>query len=296
MIQICLLLTLLVLSLISANPTSARSLEEIRKSGEIRIGLSPIHPSVCSVLPEGCRTNCRFSGPAYEIALAFAQSLGTGIKPRFLSVGWDEQFYNEEGKTVREGSYTPALLASGQVDLYPNNLSVNKWRKKKFDFVVLFPSRRMVVVHRSQKEKMKKIQDLAGKTALVEKDTSYHTWLQEQNLTVFSEHPMIIRLVTTREGLRLLNDGEANFTVIDSDAAIWAIREEYRNLEMAFPVGGNDENGWGLRKQDQDLQNAVQQFFNRQRADENSDLNRIWQHYYGMSLTEFIRLVSAIPE
>jgi membrane-bound lytic murein transglycosylase F len=286
----------LMLAFCPFSSIQARSLEEINRTGEIRIGISPIHPSICSAAPQGCRTDCRITGPAHEIALAFAAYLGPNIRPRFLRIEWDEQFFNQAGKTIRENAYTPELLASGQVDLYPNNLSVNEWRKKKMDIVTLFPSRRMVIVNRSRKETIKTLLDLAGKVAVVEKDTSYHTWLQEQNQGVFASHPVRIRLMGTDECLKAVDKGEADFTMIDSDAAIWAVRQEYRNLDMAFPVGATDENGWGLRKQDKDLQEKVRQFFREQRADDHSDLNRIWQKYYGMSLTQFIRLVGAIVE
>ncbi|MBI5591558.1 MAG: transporter substrate-binding domain-containing protein [Deltaproteobacteria bacterium] len=289
-------LAVLILAFFPISAAQARSLEEINRTGEIRIGISPIHPSVCRAAPQGCRTDCQITGPAYEIALAFAATLGPNIKPRFLRIDWDEQFFNKDGKTIREDAYTPELLGSGRVDLYPNNLSVNEWRRKKMDIVTLFPSRRMVIVNRSRKEAIKMPSDLAGKVAATEKDTSYHTWLQEQNQGAFASHPIVIRLMGTDECLKAVEKGEVDFTMIDSDAAIWAVRQEYKNLDMAFPVGTTDENGWGLRKQDKDLQETVRRFFREQRADDQSALNLIWRKYYGMSLTQFIRLVGAMME
>ncbi len=289
-------LAALMLAFFPFSNVQARSLAEINRTGEIRFGISPIHPSVCRAEPQGCRTDCRITGPAYDIALAFAATLGPNVRARFLRIDWDEQFFNQDGKNIRDDAYTPELLASGQVDLYPNNLSTNEWRKKKMDMVTLFPSRRMVIVNRFRKEAIRNSSDLAGKVAVVEKDTSYHTWLQEQDRGVFASHPIEIRLMNTDECLKAVDKGEADFTIIDSDAAIWAVRQEYRNLDMVFPIGTTDENGWGLRKQDNDLQDAVRRFFSAQRADEHSELNRIWQKYYGMSLTQFTRLVGAIME
>ena len=37
----------------------ARSLEEINRTGEIRVGISPIHPSICSATIRGCRSRIR---------------------------------------------------------------------------------------------------------------------------------------------------------------------------------------------------------------------------------------------
>lgn len=288
---------MLILSGILFCPSvDARSLDEIRQSKEIRIGISPIHPSICSAEPPGCRTDCRISGPAYDLAMAFVSTLGKDITPRFIRIDWDEQFFNTDGKTVREAAYTPELLSSGQVDLYPSNLSVNEWRSKKLDFVTLFPSRRMVIINRSRKADFRTPVDLAGKTAAIEKDTSYHTWMQEQNQGVYAKNPIIIRLVSTEDALNAVDNGEMDFTMIDSDAAIWAVRYQYKQCDMAFPVGATDENGWAFRKEDKDLQDAVRTFFKQQRADDNSALNRIWQQYYGMSMTQFIQLVGSISK
>lgn len=283
-------------SLSCAVTARARSLEEIRKTKEIRVCLSPIHPSVCSAQPEGCRDNCQFSGPTYDAVAAFVSSLGDGIVPRFIRVGWDEQFFNKAGVTVRDASYTPELLASNRCDLYPSNLAKNEWRLNKMDFVTMFPNRRMVIVKRSEKDRFKTPADLAGKTAAVVKDTSHHAWLEQQNHGAFSDHPVTIRVMSMEDSLNAVSKGEADFTMMDSDAAIWAIRHEYGDTDMAFAVGTADEIGWAFRKQDKDLQEAVRVFFEQQRAHLDSALNRIWQKYYSMSLTDFVRLVSSIPE
>lgn len=273
-----------------------RSLEEIRRTKEIRICVSPIHASICVVEPPGCRDGCQISGPAYDAAMAFAAFLGDQIVPLFRSVEWDEQFFNENGVTVKEDSYTPELLASGKCDIYPNNLTKNGWRNNKFDIVTMFPSRKMVIVKRSEKDRFKTLTDLAGKTAAIEKRTSYYTWLLEQNQGIFSENPVKISPSSVDEGLRAVMDGRADFKLLDADAAFWVIRNSYPGLDMAFAAGPTDELGWGFRKEDKDLQEAARTFFEQQRADENSQLNQIWRKYFGMSLTGFVALVSSISQ
>ncbi len=228
--------------------------------------------------------------------MAFVAGLGNGIVPRFRCVGWDEQFFNKNGMTAYEDAYTPELPASGQFDIYPGNLAKNDWRLKKLDFVTLFPNRRMVVVKRSERNRFNTLADLAGKTASVEKSTSHHAWLLEQNQGAFSSHPVAIRLMPVDEGLRAVAGGAVDFTIIDADAAIWTVRNQYPETDMAFAVGPTDEIGWTFRKEDKDLQEAVRVFFHQQRTDKNSELNRIRQKYCGMSLTDFVGLVSSIPQ
>jgi membrane-bound lytic murein transglycosylase MltF len=289
-------LIVLAASICAPVGAAGRSLEDIRVTKEIRVCLSPIHPSVCTAKPEGCRDDCRFSGPAYEAAMAFVNYLGNGVVPRFRSVGWDEQFFNKQGVTAHADGYTPELLASGECDFYPSNMAKNEWRSQKIDFVTLFPNRRMVVVKRSERDRFKTLADLAGKTAVIEKNTSFHTWLLEQNQKAFASHPVTIRVMPVDEGIRAVMGGEADFTIIDADAAIWAVRNQYTESDMAFAVGPTDEIGWAFRKEDKDLQNTAREFFEQQRTVKDSELNRIWQTYYGMSLTDFIGLVSSIPQ
>ena len=91
------------------------------------------------------------------MSAAFATSLGVEIQAKFIRIDLDEQYFNHKGKTDREAAYTPALLANGKCDFYPNNLTKNEWRLKKLDFVALFPSRMMVVVAKSKQAQIKTV-------------------------------------------------------------------------------------------------------------------------------------------
>jgi ABC-type amino acid transport substrate-binding protein len=245
--------------------------------------------------PPDCRDDCTFSGPAYEAVLAFVATLGTDIKPTFRRVAWDEQFFNQQGHTDREASYTPALLAAGTCDLYPSNLTMTAWRLKKLDFVPLFQSRMMVVVHTARQKQFNGPADLAGKTAAVQKDTSFHTWLQAQNEAAYAANPVHIQLFGPGASLTAVDAGAVDFTITDADTAIWSTRYQFKNAVVAFPVGPPDEIGWAFRKQDQDLQAAVAQFFARQKASPTSTLNRIWENHFGLTLNKFETLVKTLP-
>jgi len=272
-------------------PAQARSLEEIRQSKEIRICLS----SDILVTPEppDCRDNCKFSGLIYEESAAFANTLGNEIQPKFLNVGWDEQFFNKEGKIVYEADYTPALLDSEKCDFFPTHLTKNEWRLKKMDFVTLFPNRMMVIVRKSEKAGFKSVADLAGKSAAMSDATSYSTWLKEQNRTVFAANPAKIQFVKTGdEGVNEVETGKADFTLMDSDKAIWLARHVLKNATVAFPVGPTDEIGWAFRKEDKDLQAAAQKFFDENRSAA-SLLNKIWESYFGITMNMFISIIKA---
>ncbi|MBF0289896.1 MAG: transporter substrate-binding domain-containing protein [SAR324 cluster bacterium] len=230
----------------------------------------------------------------YEETLLFTKFLGKGVQPKYTHIQWSDQFKNKQGKIIHDGEYTPQYLASGECDIYPNNLTKNDWRLKKMDFVMLFPSRMMVIVHKSERIKYHKPMDLSGKVAVVEANTSFHSWLVEQNKTSFQKNPIQITLMNVNLLLEQLVNKQANFSIFDADSAMWITQNEYPQLSIAFPIGSMDQIGWMFRKSDKQLQKKVDLFFNSQRADQNSAINQIWKKYYGMDLIKFVRIISSI--
>lgn len=274
-------------------PAPARSLAEIVRTHELRACIVAFHPAAATAAPPACRENCHFSGPVYDEVQTFSRHLGKAIRLRTLRVEWDEQFFNQHDQTDREASYTPKLLADGSCDVFPNRLTKNAWRLKKMDFVTLFSSRLMVVAHASQQGRLLSADQLAGRRAAVLKNSTYYTWLLEQNASRYRANPVRLQLMSVEDSLRAVDDGQVDFTLLDSDIAIWSTRHQFKHAYVAFPVGGKDEIGWGMRKEDKDLQAAVAEFFAQQRKSEHSDLNRIWTRYYGLSLNKMITLVNS---
>lgn len=273
-------------------PAQARSLETIQQTGEIRFCIADFHPAIAIAEPSGCRDDCTFKGPVYEAALDFALTLGSDIKAKFVRVEWDEQFHNQDGETDRQGSYTPELLASGTCDIYPSHLTKLDWRLKKLDFVTLFPNRIMVVVNKQKKRDFSKPEDLAGKVAAVTKDTSFDTWLQAQNESAYKDDPIELRYMSSFDAIKAVEAGEADFTLLDGDLAIWTINRQFKQTALGFPVGSPDEIGWAFRKEDKDLQHLVERYFAVERKASYSKTNTRWKRIYGLSLQDFIKLVA----
>ncbi|WP_158253676.1 transporter substrate-binding domain-containing protein [Chromobacterium alticapitis] len=274
-------------------PAQARPLSEIIKTRELRACIVPYHPSSATATPADCREKCHFTGPVYDEVAAFARHLGKHIQLKTLRVEWDEQFYDQNGKVDREASYTPKLLANGSCDVFPSRLTKNAWRLKKMDFVTLFPNRMMVVANVALKGRLQSASHLAGLRAAVLDNSSYSTWLLEQNQKRYSAKPVRVALMSVEDSLRAVDAGKADFTLLDSDIAIWTTRHQFKHAYVAFPVGDKDEVGWAMRKEDQDLQAAAAAFFAQQKQSENSELNRIWTPHYGLSLSRLITLVNS---
>lgn len=277
----------------TTGPALARSLDEIRASGELRICIAAIHPSVATIEPPDCAADCRFSGPAVEAAEAFAGTLD-GVAPLFRQVGWDAQFQNAEGETIVDADYTPALLADGSCDVMPNHMTVTDWRLKKMDIVPMFENRMIVMLNSNRENDIAGISDLAGKTTAAELSTSFHVWLERQNAGTFADDPITILDGNTRDTYAALDDGRLDFALADANAAVWLIRNQLANAEVAFAIGEGQQIGWALNKRDHDLRDAVESFFASQKTSQTSDLNRIWETHFGVTLSRYETLVRSL--
>jgi ABC-type amino acid transport substrate-binding protein len=271
----------------------ARSLAEIQETNELRTCIAFVSPPMGKAEPGGCRDHCEsVTGDTPDLAAAFAQSLGAKVKPKWISIGWEEQFTDQEGKLRKEDAYTPQLLASGTCDFYATGFVKTPWRSKKLDFVIHNPTRVTVVVMKARREAFRSPVDLGGKKMATYRQTVYEAWALEQNQSAYKEHPVQIQYVADEgESLKAVEDGKADFTLLLVDSALPMLQQS-PNTVVAFGVGSVMDWGWSFRKEDKDLQDAAQRFIEAQRAAKESLMNRQFQGTVGMSVNEYTRYVN----
>lgn len=263
---------ILMLGLLSLHwmtePTYARNLEDIKKSGEIRLCVA---------------------GSSYDLytktGTVFAKSLGVKANVKKID-SWDKLFHDKDGKTDKNASYTPYLMEDEECDCYPNDLVINEWRLRMMDFAVLFKTRMTVVVHKDSIKNIKAETDLKGKQAAVMNGTSYHTWMIEKNKADFADNPIRITLMPTDDAMKAIDNKTSDFTIIGADGALNWTRYKLKNSVAAFFVGPVNQVGWGFRKGDKELLDAANLFFNAQRK-VNSQFDSIWKDKVGITLSEF---------
>jgi len=276
-----------------ATPINARSLEDIRASEELRICVAPIHPSAVSIEPQGCSNDCIFSGPAVEAATAFAKTFGK-VTPVLKQVTWDEQFQDASGVTAVDATYTPALFADGTCDLMPSHLTITDWRLTKMNIVPLFENRMIVMLNSDNADKIKDLSDLAGKTTAAGMSTSFHVWLERQNNETFADNPIQILDGDLLDAFAELDSGQIDFVLADVNAALWLIRNRMPNAEVGFAIGEGQQIGWGVRLEDHELAASLEAFFRDQKSSQTSELNRIWEAHFGVTLSRFETLVRSL--
>ena len=252
----------------AAGGAMGRSLAEIKDSRELRI-------CVAGSSAEQYRTNGE----------DFARYLGVQAKTVVLS-RWDQQFHNAQGVTVQADRYEAAPLATGKCDLYPNDLHITEWRKKKMTLVPYFTTRNVVVARPEMRSVLRTEADLAGRKASVQAGTAYEGWLQKFNAGAGESAPVVIETAPTASSMQAVAQRRADFTVIAAESALHWVRTDLDNLDVLFPVGDATSAGWGIAFSATDLEQALKRYFNDSRR-VGSPLDQSWRRAYGVSLMEY---------
>lgn len=275
------------------NLSFARSLEEIKRSKEFRVCYAPT-VGITELDPPDCKKNCKVVGPAPSEVDAYISNLDKNIKIIPKIITWDEQFFNDAGKTETDAEYVPMYLKSGQCDVYPNHLTKVPWREKKMNFAILFNSRMAVLIHKDHKKKWKNLSDMKGLNIAIEKNTSFYTYVKEQNDTILKSNPIKIVEMDSFDGLTAVSNKKMDATILDADSALYSIKQKAPSLIAVFAIGNIDSLGWGIRIEDKDLHESVQKFFDEQKKSATSKLSQIWMNYFEMNLIEFNKLITGM--
>ncbi|MDB2405523.1 transporter substrate-binding domain-containing protein [Arcobacteraceae bacterium] len=264
--------TLFILFILFAIMAHSRELDIIKKSGELR---------VCT------------AGSAYEyyekMALVFAKHLEVKAIVTNLP-SWDHQFHNEDGKTIKEGVYIPKLMQSGKCDIYPNDLVIHEWRKKKLALLPIFQTFMVVAVHKDKIEEYKEIVDLKNKHAVLMENTTYHTWLEKVNQDFKEEEKVKISFLKTYEAWKSISENKADFTVANVNGLFKKTKTIAKNIRVAFKISDPSDIGWAFNPMDEKLINNANAFIVTQQK-KDSEFDKIWANE-GLSLSEYMLMVS----
>jgi hypothetical protein len=187
------------------------------------------------------------------------------------------------------------LLCFGE-PLYPSNLARLPWRLNKMEIVPLFESRMIVLIRRDRLNDFPDNQSLAGKTVAVTLNSSFHSWMVDQNAGPFADNPLLIEALKGRDSIKLVVRKDVDFTVLDADIAVFSMNAYPSVLVPAFTVGPVQKLGWGVAKDNSELAARITSFFLAERADNRSGLNQAWLQHLNVSITEFEALIETMGD
>ncbi|HUJ28315.1 MAG TPA: transporter substrate-binding domain-containing protein [Myxococcales bacterium] len=240
-----------IVSRASGRPDHPRSLEEIVKSGYIRVLTRNNDTSF--FIYRGHRM-----GFDYELGKKLAQSLGIRVD-MIITNGWQDML--------------PALL-KGEGDVIAAEMTVTPDRKKEVLFAEPWGHTREVIVWKDGSPPIKSAQDLAGKEVHVRKGSTYYATLQTIPGVIIKAVPEDWETDTI---LQAVSKGEIVYTVADDLLA--NIHTAYwDNLVAGPPISEERDLAWAVRPGDVKLRKAIDDVFRDLRK--KPDFNILKKKYF----------------
>ena len=246
-----------IVSRASGRPDHPRTLDEIVKSGYIRVLTRNNDTSF--FIYRGHRM-----GFDYELGKKLAQHLGIRVD-MIITQGWQEML--------------PALL-KGEGDVIAAEMTVTPERQKAVLFAEPWGHTREVVVWKDGSPPIKSAQELGGKEVHVRKGSTYYATLLALNEKL-GDKPVLIREEPedweTDTILQAVSKGEIVYTIADDLLA--NIHTAYwENLVVGPPISEERDLAWAVRPGDVKLKKAIDDVFRDLRK--KPDFNILRKKYF----------------
>jgi membrane-bound lytic murein transglycosylase F len=249
-----------IISRASGRPDHPRSLEEIVKSGYIRVLTRNNDTSF--FIYRGHRL-----GFDYEVGKRLAQHLHIRVD-MIITGSWPEMFQ---------------ALLKGDGDAIAAEVTVTPEREKQVLFAEPWGKTREVIVYKDGAPRIAAIDDLAGKEIHVRKSSTYYESLQKLSETfkAAGKKELLIKLVPeeweTDTILQAVSRGEMLYTVADSVLA--DVHTAYfENLRIGPPISEERDLAWAVRPGDTKLKSAIDEVFRELRR--KPDFNLLKKKYF----------------
>lgn len=267
--------------LFGSSTLAERSKEEIRASKVIRY---------CHIAWFGESGKSSRVGPEVELANEFSKFLG--LKSESKIVLWNDFFKDDSNEVRKEQVYVPKLLASSQCDFYAANMTVTDWRQTKLTIVPYHAGRIMIVARKSDAGRFRRAEDLRGKKTIATANSTLLAELENVNKDLkVSGKPFEIMKTQTGGTDKALLAGVVDFIALDTSQALQIINKSGGAVSIAFTIGDNQSIGWAFPKSATWLQEQFAEFVRKQKTDERSPMNRIFESYYGVTLLRYQQIV-----
>ncbi len=251
----CLLATIATLMLGACSGHDDAHLRAVKKRGTL-IVLTRNAPTTYYI-----GHNDKPTGPEYDMAVAFAKSIG--VKAKFVIVDSVAGMLHD--------------LAKGKGDMVAGGITRTQPREKTFGFGPTYQTVTQQVVCQRGGKRADSIDELSDVELNVIADSSYIERLK----ALQAKHPglrwKIAKNADTEELLRRVWKGKLDCTVADSDI-VDINRRFFPNLVVAMNLSKPQKLAWVVPRGASGLEDAMQNWFEQYKAQ--GKLHRVMQHYY----------------
>ena len=201
-------------------------------------------------------------GFEYELAKAFADYLGVTLKVKIIE-DWEKMI-----PELMNGSGT--FIAAG--------IAITPARQKLVAFSNGYMEIQQYVICRRNGDKIKKPEDLSGRTVHVRAATSYQERLEELRRQGIDVTIKLHNDLPTEELIRYVDSGKIEFTVADSNVALLN-RRHYPGATMAGAISEKLQLGWVVHPEAVQLKAKINSFFKL--IKKSGKFDEIHKKYYG---------------
>ncbi len=200
------------------------------------------------------------TGFEYDLAREFARYLNVDLD--VVTPGWNHLF---------------VYLDQGKGDFIAAGLAITKENLGKAVFSIPYMNIQQRIVHHSLIFGPKNIDDLAGRTIHVRRNTSYHSRLKEIKAAGIDVNYILHDNIPTEDLIAMVNDREIKFTIADSNIALLNQRY-FPDIAIGIPVQKKESLAWAVQKNDVEMLKEINRFFLY--AKEKGILKQIIEQYY----------------
>ena len=201
-------------------------------------------------------------GFEYELAREFADYLGVELKIQ-IAESWEGMI-----PLLKDG--TGGFIAAG--------MAITPKRRNQVAFSTGYMDIQQQLITNRKSAKIKKLEDLSGKTIHVRRATAYQERLEELQKQGYNFSIQLYNDLPTEELIQQVANGEIGFTVADSNIALLN-RRHYPSAIMARPISDLQRLGWAVHPKARQLKDKINSFFTA--IKQNGKFNEIYNKYYG---------------
>ena len=229
------------------------ALDRIEKSGEI------------TVLTQN-NAHCSYTyrenpmGFEYDLAKAFSQYLG--VKLKVLTPAWDRLIQ---------------ALNKGEGDFIAASMTIVPSRQKDIGFSDGYLRIQQKAIVHTNHPRIKKLENLRGKTIHVRRGTSYAERLAELKADGLDINIKLYEDIPTEEFMRMIANKEIEVTIADSNIALLN-RRYFPDVKISLPIEEPQLLGWATKKGEKRLLKKINKFFKKIKED--GTFAKIYEKYY----------------
>ena len=291
------ILSILILLTLVTQAVWGRSLDEIRRSGVMRVAFT-----------ESGKKTVNFN-----LAKEFAKFLNVDLE--IVTVSWNEIFSQNgiippDYQTNDSISYTPDALK--RADFICGTTYIYAWREKFFDFAGVMDVTDLLIVSKRKNRKalfnsfilpeslqktgkklnVKNYRDLKGLRIAFLENSSYATNISKINELIGGG----ITFVSTKseeESQLLARQGKVDGFITVSYVGLQFVNDN-QQFKLAFPIAKPDNVGWAVEKGNRSLRNAINDFFAMIRG--SGVLDKLFTSKFGVNYLSYNEIINSYSE